>query len=64
MFKKQVEDDSQAKLDRLDVEDKLYPCLLESINQTKAEKLEAIEAFEKQNKKGCRSFFNKKSLIL
>ena len=64
VFKKQVEDDSQAKLDRLDVEDKLYPCLLESINQTKAEKLEAIEAFEKQNKKGCRSFFNKKSLIL
>ena len=38
VFKKQVEDDFQAKLYRLDVEDKFYPCLLESINQTKERK--------------------------
>ena len=28
VFKKQVEDDFQAKLDWLDVEDEFYPCLL------------------------------------
>ena len=50
VLKKQVEDEFQEKLKRVDAEDEFYPALLESIQQTKAEKLEAIHARVKKMK--------------
>ena len=62
LFKKQVEDEFEQKLERLDIEDKFYPALLESITQTKDEKLEAIDAFNQRKKRKGQTYFNKKKL--
>ena len=51
LFKKQVEDEFQQKLDILDPDDEFYPALLESIETTKEEKLETIEAFDRKKKR-------------
>ena len=47
VFKKQVEEEFEKKFERLDVEDELYSALLESLQISKDEKLEAIDAFER-----------------
>ena len=39
LFKKQVEDEFEQKLEQLDVDDEFYPALLESITQTKMKNL-------------------------
>ena len=57
LFKKQVEDEFQQKLERLDVEDEFYPALLESIEITKDEKLEAIDSFESKKKEKQTNLF-------
>ena len=57
LFKKQVEDEFQQKLERLDVEDEFYPTLLESIEITKDEKLEAIDSFESKKKEKQTNLF-------
>ena len=64
LFKKQVEDEFEQKLEQLDVHDEFYPALLESITQTKNEKLEVIDGFfSKKKKTGCfQSYFNQKKL--
>ena len=49
LFKKQVEDEDEQRIQKLDVNDKFYDALLESITESKNEKLEAIEAFYKND---------------
>ena len=62
VFKKQVEEEFEKKFERLDVEDELYSALLESLQISKDEKLEAIDAFERQKKRSARQYFSKKKL--
>ena len=62
LFKKQVEDEFQQKLERLEVEDEFYLALLESIEITKDEKLEAIDSFERKKKRNKKTYFNRKKL--
>ena len=62
LFKKQVEDEFQQKLERLDVDDEFYLALLESIEITKDEKLEAIDSFERKKKRNKKTYFNRKKL--
>ena len=60
VFKKQVEEEFEKKFERLDVEDELYSALLESLQISEDEKLEAIDAFERQKKRSARQYFSKK----
>ena len=46
----------EQKLDRLDADDEFYPALLESITQTKNEKLEAIDGLFSNKKKKNKAF--------
>ena len=62
VFKKQVEEEFEKKFERLDVEDELCSALLESLQISKDEKLEAIDAFERQKKRSARQYFSKKKL--
>ena len=51
LFKKQVEDDFEKKLEQLDVNDEFYPALLENLTEEKNEKLEVIDAYGKSKKR-------------
>ena len=45
-----MEDEFEQKLQSLDVNDELYPAMLENITELKNEKLEAVEALIKKKK--------------
>ena len=55
-----MEDEFEQKLQSLDVNDELYPAMLENITELKNEKLEAVEALIKKRKRRFKfkSYFN------